>query len=109
MTATNPPRPAEPQFGCPARHSLSLGGPALRSLGVGGIISAAILALVPKCALCLLAYVGLGAALGLTGPELCGAPASSVGHSLAWLPALGLAVGTAGFIVARKLSLRPPA
>ncbi len=34
---------------------------------------AALLALVPKCLLCLAAYAGLGAAIGLGGPELCGA------------------------------------
>jgi len=35
---------------------------------------AALLALMPKCLLCLAAYAGLGAALGLGGPEICGAP-----------------------------------
>ena len=71
-----------------ALRSLGVGGPVLRSLGVGGA-----LLLTPKCALCLLGYAGLGAALGLTRPELCGAPASSaqpwlwlssVGGALAW-------------------------
>ncbi|HVU25913.1 MAG TPA: hypothetical protein VHE13_17410 [Opitutus sp.] len=36
---------------------------------------AALLALVPKCGLCLLAWLGLASALGLGGRELCGAPA----------------------------------
>ena len=33
----------------------------------------AVLALMPKCLLCAAAYLGVGAALGLTGPEICGA------------------------------------
>lgn len=41
------------------------------------LTGAALLALVPKCLLCLAAYAGLGAALGLAGPELCGAVADS--------------------------------
>jgi len=32
----------------------------------------ALFALVPKCAVCVLAYAGVGAALGLGGPEICG-------------------------------------
>jgi hypothetical protein len=41
------------------------------------LLPAALLALVPKCVLCLLAYTGLGIALGLGGPELCGGTADS--------------------------------
>ncbi len=37
------------------------------------LIPAALFALMPKCLLCVLAYAGLGASLGLGGPELCGA------------------------------------
>jgi len=52
----------------------------------------ALLALAPKCLLCVLAYAGLGAALGLGGPEICGAttPGASVAwtSSLAWLAAV---------------------
>lgn len=44
------------------------------------LVSAALLALTPKCVLCVLAYAGLGAALGLGGPELCGATPSTAGH-----------------------------
>lgn len=47
----------------------------------------ALLALAPKCLLCLAGYAGLGAALGLGGPELCGGPA---GESGAWVSALAL-------------------
>jgi len=45
----------------------------------------ALLALAPKCTLCVLAYAGFGTALGLGGPELCGAPA---GSSFTWTSAL---------------------
>ena len=48
------------------------------------LFPAALLALTPKCLLCVLAYAGLGAMLGLGGPEICGA---SGGHSsLTWGP-----------------------
>ena len=60
----------------------------VRSLG-----PVALLALAPKCALCVLAYAGLGAALGLGPTELCGASTGSPGG---WAPSLalsGLALG----------------
>lgn len=44
------------------------------SRAVRWLLPAALLALAPKCVLCLAAYAGLAAALGLGGPELCGAP-----------------------------------
>jgi hypothetical protein len=44
---------------------------------------AALLALAPKCVLCVLAYVGLGTALGLSGQELCGAASQS---PTSWIP-----------------------
>ena len=53
---------------------------------------ATLLALAPKCVLCLLAYAGLGAAIGLGGPELCGAPAGTAGSwasMFAWLGGVG--------------------
>jgi hypothetical protein len=53
---------------------------------------AALLALAPKCLLCVLAYGGLGAAIGIGAPELCGAPAAapaSWAASLAWLGVAG--------------------
>jgi hypothetical protein len=41
-----------------------------------GVAALALLAVAPKCVVCLVgAYAGLGALLGLAGPELCGAPA----------------------------------
>jgi hypothetical protein len=61
----------------------------------GWLIPAALLALAPKCVLCVLAYAGLGAALGFGGPELCGVTGDAT-VSWVWLPALGAAVGIAG-------------
>jgi len=53
----------------------------------------AFLALAPKCVVCVLAYGGIGAALGLGGPELCGAPASSPDAWASWLLMPGAALG----------------
>jgi len=56
------------------------------------LLPAALLALTPKCVMCVVAYVGLGAALGLGGPELCGASANATASwmtSLAWLGVAG--------------------
>lgn len=64
----------------------------------------ALVALVPKCLLCVAAYAGLGAALGLGGPEICGASVGSPtswASSLAWL-ALAGGLGTAGFIASGR-------
>lgn len=47
---------------------------------------AALLVLVPKCGLCVLAYTGLGALLGLGGPELCSAGGDATAH-LRWIAA----------------------
>lgn len=54
----------------------------------GWLMPATLLALAPKCVLCLLAYTGLGLALGLGGPELCGVPAEPAGQ---WLLLLSVA------------------
>jgi hypothetical protein len=48
-------------------------------------------AVVPKCVLCLLGYVGLAATVGWGGPELCGAEPEN--H--AWLLIVGALVGLA--------------
>jgi hypothetical protein len=64
----------------------------------GWLISAALLALTPKCVLCVLAYAGLGATLGLGGPELCGTAGNAAGPWAAWLPALGAVAGLAGYL-----------
>ena len=64
----------------------------------GWLIPAALLALTPKCVLCLLAYAGMGGALGLSGPELCGATDGPTGYGLPVV--LGAALGSAGLAVA---------
>ena len=59
---------------------------------VRSLLPAAAVALGPKCFLCVAAYLGLGAALGLGGQEICGAYApSSITWvlSLAWLGFVG--------------------
>src|SRR5476649_378229 len=62
---------------------------------------ATLLALAPKCLLCVVAYAGIGTALGLGGPEICGAPAG--GWPESWTLALvapGAALGLIGFLFA---------
>jgi len=54
-------------------------GSRFRWLVVGGSV-----ALAPKCLLCLAAYAGAGAALGLGGREICGAPSDAIGASVFW-------------------------
>ena len=61
----------------------------------GWLIPTALLALAPKCVLCVLAYAGLGAALGLGGPEICGAPGDVTGQHAMWLVGAGAAIGIA--------------
>ena len=55
----------------------------------GWLVPAALLALAPKCVLCVLAYAGLGTALGLGGPEICEAAAPGRPWA-AGLPMVGL-------------------
>ena len=74
------------------------------------LFPAAVLALTPKCLVCLLAYAGLGAALGLGGPELCGAS----GTPDLWAPPLvwlGAAIGlaTLGFFAGCRRPRTAPA
>jgi len=70
----------------------------------GWLIPAALLALAPKCVMCLIAYAGIGAALGLGGPELCGATDSAAGSWPTWL-LFGLAAIAIG-IYAHRLGRR---
>jgi hypothetical protein len=60
---------------------------------------AALLAIAPKCVLCLFAYAGLGTILGAGGPELCGAVGGTTGHWVSWLAALAVVVSIAGWLV----------
>lgn len=56
----------------------------------------ALLALAPKCLLCLAAYAGLGAAIGLGGPELCGATDDA---SFAWAGVFAITGATLGILL----------
>ena len=65
----------------------------------GWLIPAALLALAPKCVLCLLAYAGLGAALGFGGREFCGATSNAPEHqAITALMVTGIALGFVGII-----------
>jgi hypothetical protein len=66
------------------------------------LASVALVALVPKCLGCVLAYAGLGALLGLRGPQLCGA---SSDPRVPWLSA-SVSVGAAMGLAATVASLR---
>lgn len=51
----------------------------------------AIFAVVPKCFLCLAAYVGFGTLLGIkAAPEICGAASGPSGHAIAWAIVVGV-------------------
>jgi hypothetical protein len=52
----------------PSPHAESFRG---SRRAVRWLLPAALLALTPKCVVCVLVYVGAGAALGLGGPEWC--------------------------------------
>ena len=65
---------------------------------------ATVLAVLPKCLVCVFAYAGVGAALGLGGPELCGGSnASPLGWAtaLAWLGAVS-GLGVCGIVANRR-------
>jgi hypothetical protein len=57
------------------------------------LVPGAIVALAPKCVLCLIAYLGLGTALGRAGAEICGGQGSETMHGAAWFVVAGLALG----------------
>jgi hypothetical protein len=60
------------------------------------LVPSLLLAVAPKCILCLAAYAGIGTTLGLGGPELCGPPESTL-----WTPMVLGALGTAAFLLHR--------
>jgi hypothetical protein len=65
------------------------------------LAAVSVLALAPKCVLCLAAYAGLGALLGIRSREMCG----SAGPGWPWGEALAgaaLAVGVVGSVVRRR-------
>ncbi len=63
------------------------------------LVPAALLAAAPKCVLCLLAYTGVAAALGVGGPELCGAAPGGAGS---WLAVFSVAGGLLGAALFRR-------
>jgi hypothetical protein len=66
------------------------------------LLPAALLALMPKCLLCLAAYAGIGAALGFGGPEICGASSDTIGPWGWFLALVGLTVGLVGFYIRQR-------
>lgn len=68
----------------------------------GWLLPAAMLAMAPKCVLCVLAYAGLGIAVDLGGPELCGATGATD-----WLPMLLGTLVASGFLLHRILRRFP--
>jgi hypothetical protein len=78
---------------------------------VGWFLPAALFALAPKCVLCVVAYAGLGAALGLGRSEICGASAGSPASWASWLARLGVAggLGTIGFLAGCRRVRSAPA
>lgn len=73
------------------------------------LVPLSLLALAPKCVLCVIAYAGLGAALGAGGAELCGAVAApsvsvaSLATPLAWFGLAG-GVGAAGILARARVA-----
>jgi len=71
-------------------------GPAkVLRLSLRSLAPAALLALAPKCVLCVLAYAGIGAALGIRVPEICGEATGPRGPWAPSLAAFGVALGIA--------------
>lgn len=65
----------------------------------------ALVALTPKCVFCAAAYVGLGTAFGLGGPELCGAPGGSPVSWVSVLAIAGIALGIVGLLAQIRCQL----
>jgi len=68
------------------------------------LVPAALLALTPKCVLCLLAYAGIGSVLGLGAPEICGATEPSMTTLWSATFVLGAVALTAIGLYARRRS-----
>lgn len=68
----------------------------------GWIPPVVLLALIPKCFLCLAAYTGMGAALGLSGPEICGAAADPTFPWMSVLVLGGVAASLVCFYVQHR-------
>ena len=76
----NPPKPSKPRR------------------AAGWLAGGAVVALSPKCFLCLGAYAGLGTAWGLGGPELCGDTPGAATDWVSWLAVAGVALGDASLL-----------
>lgn len=66
------------------------------------LLSAPLLAFVPKCLACLWAYAGLGAALGFGGRELCGTSASALDSCLSSFALAVIALIARGIFIVRR-------
>ena len=66
---------------------------------IRALVPVVLLATLPKCMLCAAGYAGLGAALGLGGPELCGAASDAARLASPWWAALGVAMTALGFFI----------
>jgi hypothetical protein len=66
------------------------------------LLPAALLALTPKCVMCVLAYIGAGATLGIGGPEWCSLEGDG---SFPWMTMLAWAGGTGVFAVLGVLAI----
>jgi len=64
--------------------------------------SFALLALCPKCVVCLLAYADLGAVLGLRSTEICGATAGSLDLWVSSFAGFGVALAIAGWFASLR-------
>lgn len=62
------------------------------------LATTALIAIAPKCALCVVGYAGLGAVIGFSGPEICGGSVDSHRAGAEWLVALGGGLGLTGLI-----------
>jgi hypothetical protein len=62
----------------------------------------ALFALAPKCAVCVLAYAGVGALLGIRGSQLCGATGGPMDSWAASLALFGVSLGAVGWLAALR-------
>lgn len=73
------------------------------------LVALTLLVVAPKCVLCLAAYIGLGAALGLGGPEFCGTEPLASRTTLGIATALSALVGLTCLLMRKRVARRAPA
>jgi hypothetical protein len=66
------------------------------------LVPGVLVALIPKCVLCVAAYLGLGTTLGWTSAEICGAPREAAMHGFAWPLVATVAVAMAVLATKRR-------